>query len=397
MPKQSPSRFTMVPLRRSSEPTATRRARTIMVAAALAALTGPLAIGVSFLGLTQEVDFSEVDPQGRGIADAAAYQTMSDSSVKIPTARSFDPESLKTPKEAQGPEAVQLPYEVDSLTWTGFEVNTFVGNELETKFEVHRYLLVPDVDDYVGKYLEANGGRGAPTDEAEEDVDGGNTSGSTEEPAEEATEEPDAEGEAPAEELPADPETDMSEQEEILEQGVTPYQLEVPVLITEEGPRLAGAPSIAPWTDAEAGPKGDADYSNYGNLRIDANSQTARQVGRWAVAYAENDGEALLTVTGDSNTDHQYVGLGGWTVPDASSSVQILQAISVNEGNQLLRVRVLLEDDRTDAESNENRHRIYTDYDVLVTNPDSATPQIVAWGAAGSGASLTPYKNAITK
>lgn len=401
MPKQSPSKFTMVPLRRSSEPTATRRARTILTVAAIAALTGPLAIGVSMLGLTKEVDFSEVDPQGRGIADAAAYQTMSDDTIKIPTARSFDPESLKTPKDIQGPEAVQLPYEVDSLTWTGFEVNTFVGNELETKFEVHRYLLVPDLDDYMNKYLETDGGRKAPPaeGEGEEEVEGGNTSGSTEEPTEDADGETpaDSETEAPADETPADPDVDMSDQEAILEQGVTPYQLEVPVLITEEGPRLAGAPSIAPWTDAEAGPKGDADYSNYGNLRIDANSQTARQVGRWAVAYAENDEETLLTITGDSNADHRYVGLGGWTVPDASSSVQILQAITVNEGNQLLRVRVLLEDDRTDAGSNENRHRMYTDYDVLVANPDSATPQIVAWGAAGSGASLTPYKNAVTK
>lgn len=406
MPKHSPSRFTMVPLRKSSEPTATRRARTIMAAAAIAALTGPIALGVTLFGVDRTIDFSEVDPQGRGIADAAAFQMTSDEDVKIPTSKTFDPESVIPPREVQGTEAVQLPYKVDSVTWTGFERNTFAGDNKETVFEVHKYLLVPDVDEYIAAYEEENGGAKPGDEEGEEapadDTEGGNTSGPTPSgsPSPDATDEPDPsdgggdeEEEAPAE----DGEEDMTDQEEIVENGVQPYQVEVPVVLTEDGPRLAGSPSIAPWTESEAAPSGQSDYSNYGNLRVDANSQTARQVGRWAMAYAANDEETLLDITGDSNSENRYVGLGGWQVADTNSSVQILQAISVNDGNQLLRVRVLLEDSRTEPEANENVYRTYADFDVLVSSPESATPQVVAWGAAGSGASLTPYSNAIPK
>lgn len=411
MPKQSPSRYTMVPLRRSSEPTATRRARMIIAILALVALTGPIAAVVSIMGMNKTVDFSEVDPQGRGIADAAAYQAMSDDTLKIPTSKTYDPANTEAPREYQTGDAVELPYKVDSVTWTGFDVNTFTGGDRESTFEVHRYLLVPDMDDYLAEYekdLRPDSGGDEKDAEAEEPVESGNTSGT------DTTDEPDAsQSPAPSDggtDTPTDSPTgdstdpdateedpDLTEQEEIIEQGVTPYQLEVPVLITEDGARLAGAPSLAPWTESEAEPEGESDYSNFGNLRVDANNQTARQVGRWAVAYAENDEETLLDITGDSNSGNRYVGLGGWVVPDASSSVQILQAVTVNDGNQLLRVRVLLEDDRTKAGENKNRYRVYSDFDLLVTSPESATPQVVAWGAAGSGASLTPYKNAIPK
>lgn len=424
MPKNSPSKFTMVPLRKSSEPTATRRARTIMGVAAVAALTGPLALVLSFSTMNRPVDFSQVDPQGRGIADAAAYQMASNEHVKIPTSNTFDPESVETPKDVQGPDAIQLPYPVDSVTWTGFERNTFSGNDKETTFEVHKYLLVPDVDEYVSKYEEEqSGGKkqaaddsastdDSSTDEKEADVKTGNTSatssasssatapasGSATDPSDgggDATQSPSGSGTDESGDDQSD--KDLSDPEDIIENGVTPYELEVPVVITDKGPRLAGSPSIAPWTDAQASPEGDSDYSNFGNLGVDANSQTARAVGRWAVAYAENDEDTLLDVTGDSNSSHRYVGLGGWKVADKNSSVQILQAISVNNGNQLLRVRVLLEDGRTEPKENENVYRMYADFDVLVSSPDSATPQVVSWGAAGSGASLTPYSTAVAK
>ena len=35
-------------------------------------------------------------------------------------------------------------------------------------------------------------------------------------------------------------------------------------------------------------------------------------------------------------------------------------------------------------------------YDVLVQDPGTASPKVVAWGAAGSGPSLDAYQNAIT-
>ena len=398
MPKKSPSRFTMVPLRKSSEPTATRRARIIMGVGLVAAITGPLSLGFTLLNSNTTVDFSQVDPQGRGVADAAAFEVLAGEDLKIPTSRSFDPQSTNPPRDVRGQDAVQLPYEIDSLTWTGFERNTFLGENMETNFEVHTYLMVPDMDDYLERYVEATGytpsdDEAAPEDaETEEEVEGGNTSNE-----EESTEESEGEESGGSTEEEEVDEDELTEQEEILEYGITPYQLEVPVLLTSDGPRLAGAPSIAPWTDAEAEPAGQSDYSDHNRVRVEANNQTARQIGRWAVAYASNDEETLLDITGDTDSNNRYVGLGGWQVPDTNRSVQILQAISVNEGDQLLRVRVLLEDARVEAGENENPYRMYADFDVLVTEPETATPNVVAWGAAGSGAKLSPYVNALER
>lgn len=409
MPKTSPSRFTMVPLRKSSEPTATRRARIIMALGGVAALAGPIALGAVLLGGNSEVDFSSVDPEGRAVADAAAFEMASDGDLKIPTARTFDPESTgigtgSVEVDGQPVRMTALPYPVDSTTWTGFDRNTFTDGSVETTFEVHRYLLVPDLDEYVEKY-EDEKGRGSRTPEDEtsdeeagnEETEGGNTSGTTPDPSDgggdESGTDQEGTGDEPAEEEDT---SGKPEQEQILAEGVTPYELQVSVVITDNGPRLAAAPALAPWTAAEASPSGAGDYSNYGSLKAETNSQTARQVGRWAVAYAEADEDTLLEVTGDPDTSHRYTGLGGWRVADASSSVQILSAISVNEGDQLLRVRVLLEDTRSNAEKTEQPYRMYADFDVLVSDPESATPSVVAWGAAGSGASLTPYSNSIS-
>lgn len=419
MPKISPSRFTMVPLRKSSEPTAARRARIIMGCLGVAALMGPTALGVSLVNSNKAVDFSEVDPTGRGIADAAAFQMASNETVRVPTAKTFDPESVVTPRDVTSQDAVDLPYPVDEVTWTGFDVNTFTDGTTDQTFEVHKYLLVPDVDEYVDDYLVESGQKDAPAEEeaapapapapsddkgddkgdddkpADDEVRTGNTSTSTEDT--DTGDEPAADTDADTDEATPEEEEPANDQEAIIENGVTPYQLEVSVLLTNDGPRLAGAPSLAPWTAAEEAPAGSGDYSNYNTLRTEANTQTARQIGRWAVAYAEDDRETLLTLTGDSDPAHEYPGLGGWSVPDAGSPVQVLYAIEVNEGQQLLRVRVLMEDARTDPESNENPYRMYSDFDVLVDSPESATPQIVSWGAAGAGASLSPYSTAIQK
>src|SRR5690606_13141584 len=103
---------------------------------------------------------------------------------------------------------------------------------------------------------------------------------------------------ATEEEAPAE-EEDLTGQELLIEQGIRPYVLSVTVLLTDEGPRLAAAPSLEPWTDATAEPAGTSDYSNYSQSEADITTSTARQIGRWAVAYAEDDRETLLEITGD--------------------------------------------------------------------------------------------------
>lgn len=368
MPAGISSRWTVIPQRRSSDASATRRAYTLIFSVItlillLLAILGMLLAGV----FSKTVDLSTVDPQGRGVADAVAEQTVGNSSakIKIPTAESLDETALAAPV----PEAMSqnLPYKVKSMEWIGFKTDAFQGAaDQATQFEIHQYLLVPDLSEFMSQAEKAK----------EELAANGGVNENANDPAD----------------------SSKTEQEIIQTNGIKPYVLEVPVLMTADGPRQAGAAALAPWSESEAEKTGVADYSDYSTLRAEANSQTAKQIGRWAVAYAENDMATLLELTGDTDTSHAYEGLGGFKVPQGTASVQILSTISVNDGDQVVRVRVLLEDTRVAAATEtEGSYRTYTDYDLLITGPDSASPKVAAWGAAGTAGSLVPGYNAIKK
>lgn len=437
MPKTSPSRFTMIPARRSSEPSAKRRARIIMIGLYLAAFCGILAVVVTMARGTPSIDYSEVNPEGRDIADIAAYQAVGGDKVRVPAASSYDPESAEPPTEGDD---LVLPYAADQVTWTGWERSSFTGGETTTTFEIHRYVLIPDLDDYVqpvvdgeeellediqsgsqhqsdlegseeGTTEEPDGG--AMDDEADIEVDGtsvedgaaedeldgdpGNVDGA---PVEGEEEEPATEDDEAAAEEEAESSLDqeIAEREAVVEHGIHPYVLEVPVLITEDGPRLAAGPSLAPWTDADLPSEGAGDYSNYySQSGADLTQRAQTQVGSWAVAYVENDQEALLEITGDTDPDAEYLGLGGFTVPDTSNAVQVLNAISVGEEaeNVVARVRVLVEDTRSTPEDGESPYRAYLDFDVLITDPETANPSISDWGAPGSAGTLSSFSNRV--
>lgn len=389
MPKGAPGRWVVVPARRSTDSSAVGRARIILIVLIITCLTGVVALIATFTKGEQVIDFSHVDPQGQAIADATAYQAMTGTKILVPSTESFDPASAVAPYprfEGERDEvAVKLPYPVKNVSWTGFDLNRF-GGENGLEFEVHRYLLVPDMTDYLER-----GGFNPDGTRIEDSGEGASGSGESEEETPAEDEDAATEEEAPAEE------EDLTGQELLIEQGIRPYVLSVTVLLTDEGPRLAAAPSLEPWTDATAEPAGTSDYSNYSQSEADITTSTARQIGRWAVAYAEDDRETLLEITGDPDVNHEYRGLGGFQVPEGDGTVRILSAINVNEGDVLARVRVLLEDTNTIVENdNEQPFRTYVDYDVIVSNPTAATPNIVAWGPAGTAATLSAYDNAVT-
>ncbi|URM98915.1 hypothetical protein LUW76_33830 [Actinomadura madurae] len=64
MPVESPTRFTMVPARRSSEPTARRRARRILVVLFLSASLSVVAVAVALAKGRTNVDLSPLTPRG---------------------------------------------------------------------------------------------------------------------------------------------------------------------------------------------------------------------------------------------------------------------------------------------------------------------------------------------
>lgn len=410
MPKDSGNlwgRWVTVPARRSNEPTAEKRARRVIIALVIASLLSIFSILTVVANMGDTVDFSEVDPQGRGVADSAAFQVMNRQTVHVPTAKTFDPTSAEVPRGDGSAKKVDLPYDAQSMTWIGFDLETFSdGDNNLTTFEVHHYLVIPAAlkldeygnpieDDDHADGQESDGDQDAPDDPeaTPEDTDPTDTPSDEEDTDNPETSEP-SDGDSDSDSDDADD----KDSEKKAEVGLNPLQLDVPVLITSDGGRLAGVPSFSPWTKNSKPDKGEADYSNYNNLQVDPSSQAVSQVGRWAMAYAENDQDTLLSLTGDKNTKHMYRGLGDFTIPDNNGAVQVLSTISAEDGQQIMRVRVLLESTSVDVdESKENAYRTYADFDLLIANPSSAQPNVVAWGPAGSAAGLHPYSNALPR
>lgn len=355
MPKNSPTRFTWVPARRSNEATATKRVRRILIVLTIAAIMGPLSFLFVLAKGEPVLDTSSLVPEGRAVADAAAYQFLTGQPVSVPAANTLDLEPLRS--GASGP-VTALPYPASSITWDSFERHTFGGSDgrAPVLFEVHSFLVVPSIP-------EASGARTELTPEQKEKQ---------------------------AESNNATPEDAL----------LVPQELQVSVLLTQDGPRLAAAPAFAPWDDASKEQGGIADYSDLtSGDTAEVPSQVVKQISVWANAYATDDRQALLTVTGDSDPNHTYLGLGGFTVAAEGSQVQILSASNAGPDRLLLRVRVRMQETTTTATVAEGQAPYVSvqDFDVLVASPNNAQPAVQAWGPAGSASTMVPYGNAFTK
>jgi hypothetical protein len=176
-------------------------------------------------------------------------------------------------------------------------------------------------------------------------------------------------------------------------------QLDVSILDTEEGPRLAAAPAPSVWAGGVGRSAGAGDYTNYTTLVTDVSTEAKGQIAAWAKAYVTGDSAGLLALTADQNTRHRYLGLSGFTLPDTGNNVQVLSAIKADKGQLVVRVRVLLAraaSGGTVSNSTAQQFVTFADFDLLVAAPNGARPLILAWGPAGSAAELQPYSNALT-
>lgn len=106
----------------------------------------------------------------------------------------------------------------------------------------------------------------------------------------------------------------------------------------------------------------------------------------WATAFAENRSDELRRLTGDPDAG-TYVGLGGFTVQGDPLTPFAVQ--SPDGTAMILRVQVVLVADGA------NGYGVMNEYDVLVRRWSTQTPEIVAWGPAGTGGSLVAYQNKV--
>lgn len=126
-----------------------------------------------------------------------------------------------------------------------------------------------------------------------------------------------------------------------------------------------------------------------------ADNDVVEAINKWAAAYAGADPAALKLATGDPDKDHVYIPLGGLK----AVGVEVVRSGVLLDGeteSNLMVVEIELSLDR--KELNE-RGQPYTSLpatrmDVLVSNWDTGSPTVVAWGTAGAGHLLTPFENA---
>jgi hypothetical protein len=164
--------------------------------------------------------------------------------------------------------------------------------------------------------------------------------------------------------------------------GNPPRELAVTIELTDSGPVLAAAPSLSPMVLAAPG-RTRLDYTDQDSA-VQWNDAVTRVAGSWAEAFAADDRVRLLELTGDLE-DRVYPGLGGLT----AANTEVLGAIQVpGEERWIVRIQATF--------ASENGWKATSEWDLLVADPQTASPKVLAWGAGGSGAYLEPYGNGVT-
>ncbi|MEV5709695.1 hypothetical protein [Actinoallomurus sp. NPDC052274] len=414
MPAESPTRFVMVPARRSNEPTARKRARRILGVLFLAAGLSVVAVFFSLVKGSTKPDLSTVDPKGRDLAYTAAVNFLSGAYQAVPRANTLNPDDLAKagPDLLTGQSSAPLRYQ--SLSWVGFTPEHFGSARSGfVDFEVHHFLVVlPDSSSSPSTAPSPTApsrGNGAPRAKKTSPAQG--TGPQAGQPGTPTT---GAGSNAPTSGVPgaaptagssagpnASPSPSSTTPGDVAQAPASNVlKLDVPLLMTPQGPRLSAAPTFSVWTGGAGAPNGVGDYTNFGGLTVDVSEPVKNQIAAWAKAYVNGDTTSLLAITGDQNSHHHYVGLSGFTLPDSPEAVQIMSAIKADKGQLVVRARVMLarsSSGGTVSGTNGTTQQFVTfaDFDLLVGAPAGAQPPILSWGPAGSAAELEPYSNAL--
>jgi hypothetical protein len=161
--------------------------------------------------------------------------------------------------------------------------------------------------------------------------------------------------------------------------GVWRYRLVIVVLVPQgDVPMLGALPYIESASDVST--RLPFDYGAASGVSQVPDTLRSR-LADWASFWAGDDRARLQSTTGDSRTTVEYEGLGGFS----STGISVLAALPQESGNWLLRVRVAL--------TGPNGFGTEVDMDVTVSGVDQASPQVVAWGPAGSGVLVSGHNS----
>ena len=171
----------------------------------------------------------------------------------------------------------------------------------------------------------------------------------------------------------------------------------------ELGSVVVGTPTATrnPPSVDEGGDWGNTDtWVGYQSVQVE--DVVTEATVDWADAYTSGDPRTLRRVVGDPEAGHSYMPIGA--AQPGSTEVRVVAAAAktpeqdepVDRSRLLVRVELTAQFEPADSDDNRQQRRPAFTYDLLVVAADTATPRVVAWGAAGEGPKLTEYANAVT-
>lgn len=181
--------------------------------------------------------------------------------------------------------------------------------------------------------------------------------------------------------------------------GDTTYSVGVLIALDKlQGAKVMGIPSLIAMA-----PAGDdfADTSPWPNLEeTQTPASVESSVKAWMQAYSSGDPESLRLITGDPDADHVYMPLTGATLDDLD--IRYTGAVwgkgqdplgDTPPEQMVLNVEFSID---WIAYPNQSATSAKVSYDLLVIDTNTGAPKVVAWGATGTGQSLTKYQNHLT-
>lgn len=175
------------------------------------------------------------------------------------------------------------------------------------------------------------------------------------------------------------------------ERGLT-YRASVMVAVSPTGAtKVMGTPGLEPTPADDSGDW--ADGGPWPGLRqANLSESVQRAVQSWASAYVSGDDDTLRLAVGDPESNHFYTPLTGVT----SVTAKATYASKIGNDSSTITAQVTLDlvwDGQVVRGSSTGSTP--ATLDVLVERADTASPVVTAWGAPGTGPTLTRYANAV--
>lgn len=158
---------------------------------------------------------------------------------------------------------------------------------------------------------------------------------------------------------------------------------------------IAG-PALTPIPAMSADELGSASESPWPGLTVGSAADPVNTaVQGWATAFTGGDPAALRQVVGDPDNGHSYLplsGVGAVTIAIGSAAIPAGGAAA----DHLLVRATITPAPVAPVGGDSAVTPVGFTYDLLVEHASTAAPVVIAWGAPGSGPTLTPYVNALS-